>query len=135
MAGTLQLDESGFPLIVATFRGHVTPDVLAAYFAKVDAWCSNRRRYAAVLDISCTDVPSAAERKRVAEGMAARDAGISRFCAGTAIVLTSALLRGAVTAVLWMHPMKHPHALVATRQEGKALCVEWLAEAQVSIPG
>jgi hypothetical protein len=93
-----------------------------------------RRRYAAVIDISRTDVPSAAERKRVAEGMAARDAGISRFCAGTAIVLTNTLLRGAVTAVLWMRPMKHPHAIVATRQEGKALCDDWLAAAQVSRP-
>jgi hypothetical protein len=129
MGGHLQMDESAFPLVVATFTGHVTADVVGAYFARVDAWCKDRRRYAAVLDISRTDVPSAAERRHVAKEMAARHAAITRCCAGTAIVLTSAMLRGAVTAVLWLQPMKHPVAIVATRASGREMCVGWLATA------
>lgn len=110
----------------ALFRGHITAEVLARYFARLDAWCNSGRSYAAVFDIARTSVPTAAERRHVASEMAAREAAIARHCAGIAIVLTGALLRGAVTAVLWLHPLKHPHAIMATRADGQALCAGWL---------
>jgi hypothetical protein len=132
MSGSVEIDESAFPIVVATFRGHVTAEVLARYFARLDAWCSSGRSYAAVLDIARTSVPTAAERQHVGKEMAARDAAIARYCAGTAVVLTSALLRGAVTAVLWLHPLKHPHAIVATRADGRALCAGWIDAAPQS---
>ena len=127
MSGTLEVDESAFPLVVTTFRGRVTADLIATYLVRVDAWCKSQHQYAAVLDISRTDVPSAAERKHVAGAVAARDDANARYCVGTAVVLTSALLRGAVTAVLWLSPMKHPLTIVATRAEGRAWCAERLS--------
>lgn len=126
--GTFEVDESAFPLIVATFRGHITAELLALYFARVDAWCKAGRSYAAVLDIARAEMPSAAERRHIASEMAARDAAITRHCVGIALVLTSALLRGAVTAVLWLQPLKHPNVIVETRAEGRVVCAGWLDE-------
>ena len=129
MAGTLDIDESGFPLVVATFRGELTVSLLTTYFARVDVWYEDRLEYACVFDISRCDVPSAADRKQIAAAMAAYEIKVERFCVGAAMVATNPLIRGAVTAILWIHPMKHPHAVVATRQAARALCEGWLAGA------
>jgi hypothetical protein len=129
MASTLDIDESGFPLVVATFRGQMTASLLAPYFARVDAWYRDQLSYACVFDIARCDIPSAADRKRIAATIAAYEAKVERFCVGAALVVTNPVLRGAVTAVLWVHPMRHPHALVGTRQEARNLCAGWLANA------
>lgn len=101
--------------------------LLATYFARVDAWYRDQLRYACVYDISRCDIPSAAERKGITDVMATYEAKVERFCRGAAMVAASPLLRGALTAILWIQPMKHPHAVVATRQEARALCAGWLA--------
>jgi hypothetical protein len=128
MAGTLDLDESGFPLVTVILSGQIKASVLAPYFERVDAWFRSQLRYACVLDISRCQAPTAADRKGITDVMSANEAKVERYCLGAAMVATSPLLRGALTAILWVQPMRHPHAVVATRQEARALCAGWLAE-------
>ena len=51
-----------------------------------------------------------------------------------AMVLESALLRGALTALLWMVEPGNPHKVTSSVEEGIAMCVEGLQEAGVKLP-
>ena len=132
MAGAFEIDEAGFPLVVATVRGQVTSEVISAYFARLDAWCLDGRRYASILNITRIEMPSAAERKQIVEAIADRHTALARSCIGVAIVVTNPLIRGAVTAILWMQHLPHPLELVATEVAAKAICATWLGTGPAS---
>lgn len=51
-----------------------------------------------------------------------------KLCAGTAFVLTSAIARGAVTAVYWLSPPVYPYTIVAREETAVAWCGEKLRE-------
>ena len=127
MAGTLELDESGFPLVVVTFRGQMSASVLASYFARVHVWARDQLCFACVYDISRIEIPTAGERKAITDVMTTHEAIVERHCLGAAIVASNPLLRGMVTAILWIQPIKHPHAVVSTRREALTLCAGWIA--------
>ena len=46
------------------------------------------------------------------------------YCAGYAFVIDSAVVRGILTAILWLAPMPAPHVVVSTVEEGE----RWLRE-------
>lgn len=135
MAPTFEIDESRFPLVFVAFRGPIAIDALDGYFARIDRFCKERRRFALVVDTTRAAVPSAGVRKHVADAIAARKIAFGRHCVGVAIVITNALLRGATTAVLWIEPFPHPHEIVATKGEGQATCERWLSVSAGAVGG
>jgi hypothetical protein len=121
------IDESAFPLVVSTFRGPATMERAKAYFARLDVWCRDGRRFATILDVSGGGVPTPAHRKLIVDSLAPRRAILAKQCLGLAVVITNPLIRGATTAVLWMHPPVHPVTIVATLAEARAACTKWFA--------
>lgn len=123
----LEIDESGFPLLLVTFSGRITAEAIAAYYARVDVWFRADQRVAVIIDITLLDVPSASMRRIFSDATAARLPVIARRCAGVAVV-NSAVLRGIVTALSWINPPKHPQVEVATVREARRACQVWLAD-------
>lgn len=126
MAGTFEFDETSFPLVVATFRGPVTVEAVEAYFLRLDACFRRRARFAIVFDIAGVEVPSPSVRKAFTDATGARGPSIARWFAGVAVVLTSAVLRGTVTAFGWIQPPEYPLVVVATLGEAREMCKKWL---------
>jgi hypothetical protein len=127
MAGSYTIDESGFPLIIATFRGPATPERTAAYFARLDVWFRRNQRFATILDLAGGDMPTPAHRKVIAEHLAPRQVALAKRCIGLAVVISSSLVRGAVTAVAWLQPPAYPLEIVANLEEARVVCARWLA--------
>lgn len=70
---------------------------------------------------------SAKQRKMFSEGEARMQAQDKRYCAGTAIVLTSSMIRGVMTAIYWLTPPVYPYTLCANEQQADAWAREQLA--------
>ena len=79
-------------------------------------------------------MPDAKTRRYVAEKQTAKDAAYSARSLGAVIVMNSAVVRGAVTAIGWIKPMKIRHQYVATRLEGLRVCVQWLEAERMEVP-
>lgn len=126
MVSVLEIDESSFPLLVVTFRGAITAEAIARYYSRVDVWFASNKPVAVIIDVTRLDVPSASMRRLFSEATAARGPAIAKGCAGVAVVLSSTLIRGVVTALGWLHPPKHPQVEVATLGEARAACEDWL---------
>lgn len=126
MAVAFEMDESAFPVVLAAFRGPVKMAALDALGARLDSFCAERRRFSLVIDLTQGTVPSAGERKHIAEAITARRIALGRHCAGAAIVVENPLIRGAMTAIFWIQPLPYPHEMVTTKEDGRVACARWL---------
>jgi hypothetical protein len=122
--GTIEIDESRFPLVTVRFDGVVDDATFEAYLAGLQRMLGRREPYALVLDASTAGPAPAKQRRRQAEWMAANEADVARWSVGAAFVITSSLTRGLLTAILWIQPMPQPHTVVATRREAE----QWARE-------
>ena len=132
MVAPFELDETAFPVIFAAFRGPVDLVPFDAYFSRLDDLCKAGRRFALIVDMSRGAVPSPSQRKHITSAMADREAAFGRHCLGAAVVIKNPLIRGAMTAILWVHPLPYPHEIVETREEAQVACARWVSRAPAS---
>ena len=118
----IEFDESRFPLVVVTYRGIASTVEFEAFLARIGGWLAKGRSYALVFDCSSAAVPSALQRRRFAEWTASHRGDLERLCVGKAFVITSPLIHGALTAVVWLQQLPYPHQVVATRKAAEAWC-------------
>ena len=77
-------------------------------------------RYALVLDVRNTIKPNPKERKKLTEAMQKSEFN-QKYCVCTALVFSSAIMRGILTAVFWLHKPKYPIKVFATPEAA----IEW----------
>jgi hypothetical protein len=105
----IAMDDSHFPIIVATWFGSATEPAVRAYFAWLHALVA-RSASEKVPVINVTDAgpaanPSADVRRLIAELSLdlERKGGLEAFVYPAYVVIENALIRGALTAIGWMH--------------------------------
>jgi hypothetical protein len=113
------VDGSRAPLIVVRFVGTVDDDAFERYLAEYAAVFDAKQRYAVVLDAMEAGVPTARQRARQAAWMGEHDATLRRLCVGGAFAIRSGLVRGALTAILWLQPLPFPYAVVGSVPEAE----------------
>jgi hypothetical protein len=130
----ITIDKSRFPLVVQTMcEGYDRADI-EYMFREYDALLQGTQRYALVIHFPLSvAVLRAAERKMIADWWIPRRVRIAEMNVMYAMVLESALLRGALTALLWMVEPGNPHKVTASVEEGIALCIQGLEEARVQL--
>lgn len=90
---------------------------------------------AVILDTTQAPVAgSPRTRKLQADWLKEHNAGLRIACVGMAFVIQSALVRGAMTAVMWLQGMPYPHAVFGTLDQAEAYCVERLAQHGQTVP-
>lgn len=120
-----EVDTSKFPLVRLSLRGAVTLAVARAMTAALDERVFQRKQpYRLLIDANGMEVPNAEVRRHFVDFSSANSLLVTRLCQGEAYVIPSPLVRGALTAVTWLAPFKHPHRVFATMEEGEA----WLTE-------
>jgi hypothetical protein len=79
-------------------------------------------------------IPPASQRKLCAD-WAKRTAELQRVVSvGGACVTPSSIIRGIITAILWIYKPVNPVAFFATRDEAKLQAIQWLDEAGARLP-
>jgi hypothetical protein len=116
-----------WPLIYVSFHGSSDGPMFDRYLDELTRALRLRSGpRAMVMDASECSYVSAAARKKQAEWMRMHDQDTREFTRGVAFILPSSLLRGALTAVLWLQPLSCPHAIVKDAATALARCQSWL---------
>lgn len=121
--GSITIDEGRFPLVTVTFVGDVSNDEFKAYLERLDRLLARGEPNAMVMDARRSARSPAIQRKLQADWIKEREALLRRLSCGTAFVITSPLVRGVLTAILWLQPMPQPHTVVATPEEAEAWAI------------
>lgn len=122
----IRIDESRLPLFVATFLGSATNEEFAEYLRRLSANLARRQPTAIVVDSRKAVSVTAAQRKQQAEWIDANRDDLRRYVVGTAFVIESALMRGALTAIFWMTSYETPYVVVPTFEAGETWALEQL---------
>jgi hypothetical protein len=120
--GTIDIDRSDPEVLTVRFRGTVEDAVFQAYLDVIAARVQQGKRYALLIDALEAGVPSPPQRRMQSEFTAKHQKTMVGVCCGIAFVISSPLIRGALTAMLWFQPMPVEHAIVGEVDEGRRWC-------------
>jgi len=135
---TIELDESLWPLIVVRYSQKVDEDEFGELLQRLDkniARCiAERTKTAIIYDSRAGYAASPRVRQQQADWMK-KNAMITKVnCVGLAFVINSTVVRGVLTAVLWLSDLPAPYCVVGTVGEAEQWCRDRLAESKVQIP-
>lgn len=132
----IHVDASRLPLVVLRFEGAPSDEEFSRYLDEVarEVFALDRP-HGMLVDAARLTSMSAKQRRMQADWMAKHDATVRRNSAGNALVITSPLIRGALTAILWIRPMPSEHVVVSTYAEAEHWILAKLRARGLSVPG
>lgn len=125
--------------VVSADEPRLVEFIYAAGFTLVDfeaamtfvvEYASAHAPIAILSEVRGTPPAGAGERKRMADIVSVADRKSGRMICGSAVVTDSALMRGVLTAVGWIHSPPYPLRPFADDREARAWLRERLTEAQ-----
>jgi hypothetical protein len=122
---TIAIDESGLPLLVARSRGHIEDHEVQGVIDAVSRHIAAGRPFGMVIDTVGSEPLDAKQRRMLS--VAFKDhqpGGPFRVCG---MVIASAVLRGATTAMVWINPPPFALEVFKTEAEARAFVEEKLA--------
>jgi hypothetical protein len=132
--GSIRIDESRFPLIVVTFVGSQDEAEFSAYLEGMTAFAERRLRAVTVFDATRAGPTPATQRARQGAWLKKYRSIIQEYSCGSVFVIRSPLVRGALTAILWIAPIPGAHTVVGTLEEAERWAVERLRAEGVPWP-
>lgn len=127
-------DDSRSPLLIITSTGDATDQEFDAYLTRMTQLLDRGQRYAILFDARHAGRPPPKQRQKQAEWMKTHAPSLRAHNAGIAFVIDNAIVRGALTAILWLSPMASPHRVVATMEQGEHWLTELLAAEGLTVP-
>lgn len=122
-------------LMVVTYDGVVGDAEFAQHLEGLTQLLAERAHsVATILDASTAGVNPATQRRMQAEWLKAHDSVLQATGLGTAIVIRSALVRGILTAILWMAPIPGDHVVFPTYAEAEEWALRQIREAGLPAP-
>lgn len=124
-----------FPVVMLEVRDGATTTELRAMFAVLRAAGKRGKRHVTMTDSSTVkSMPDATVRRFVAEQQAEVEALYGHLVIGSAVVVGSGVVRGALTAINWIKPTKVPQVFTTSRMDALVQCIAWLEQEAVTIP-
>ncbi|NUP13162.1 MAG: STAS/SEC14 domain-containing protein [Polyangiaceae bacterium] len=125
--GSIRIDDDRTGMLVVTFVGTVSDDEFKRYLDEVGAPLQRRAPYAVVLDARASDRTPAVQRKLQADWLTQHRSELARYCVGNAFVITSPLVRGVLTAILWLQPLPVPYVVCSSLEAARKWARDRLA--------
>lgn len=129
-----EIDESRWPLVIVTFHGAATDEEYEVYLKDRTTLLLRREMHAVLLDASACGPMPPSQRKLQAEWQR-QQADLGReYTLGTAFLFTSPMVRGILTAVLWLQPLSYPHHVASTWLDAERWAIERIRAAGLPAP-
>lgn len=113
------IDFTRLPVLAVTFVGTVDDDAFRRYLDELAGVVKTRSPYVLLADATRADRPTARQRTLQAELLREHSDLFGRYCKGAAFVIDSPVVRGALTAIMWIQSLPYEHTVVATREEAE----------------
>jgi hypothetical protein len=114
----IDLDISKWPVPVITPEGLVSDEELSEFFENYSRMLQQRREpYALIVDLRrASDMP-AKQRKTLTDYMKRQEHVLGMYCAGTALIFESSVMRAILTAIFWIRKPPQEVRVFANVQE------------------
>lgn len=119
--GAYRFDYKRWPLVFVFCEGELTHAQVESHLREYRELLNRNKTYAMVYDTTAIGSVDAFLRKRYAEFHSLNAADFRRLCKGIAFVIDSGVVRGALTAILWMTELPFPYKVMSHRAEAE----EW----------
>lgn len=114
-----------WPLALVTIPSVMTIDDIAYLQDSYEQVFAAPNRHALIVDTSMIEkIPDATLRRRMKEFEDAKRVIIRKKNIGSAVVLSSSLVRGAYTALRWISPQPAPNKAFANVRDAARWCIE-----------
>ena len=133
---SMRFVDTTFPLVVAVGSNVYDRSEFDSMTRGFETYFERGERYAVLTYTpEGPSLPDARYRKLIADwANEPRVRELSRkLCVGSATVVQSQLVRGALTAILWLWTPPTPHRIVGTPREGVEWCLDRLLPSGISI--
>lgn len=124
---SIHLDDSKFPLIVVTFSGSTSDADFETYLTDLTRVSMRDGPKAFLFDARAATSTPPSQRKRMAHWMMHDMTKARGGFACVAFVFSSAVVRGVLTAILWLAPMRLKHGIFAEIGEANQFCLTQIA--------
>jgi hypothetical protein len=122
-------NESAWPVVQITFTDTDGDEHFSWVLKQFEGLFARRDRYVFLLDAAkATKIPSPSARHMIGKWQNDHREDSKRWCAGGVILISSALVRGAVTAMSWVHKPAVKQYFPPTRKEGVEWCIKTAEE-------
>jgi hypothetical protein len=122
--GEILLDDALWPLLIVRFVGVPTTSQVASYLERMTAYMERGERNVTLIDSTrVSGMVPAEQRNLQAAWMKKHAARMRELNLGTAFVITSPLVRLAVSVIFHLQPMASPYIITGTLGEA----AEWAA--------
>lgn len=117
----MQVDDRGWPRVRCVVADVTVSDEALLRSVKVLGDIARRgERYTLLIDGRQARPLSARQRKLLAEASLPTASDAARNCAGSAIVVSNAVLVGIITALQWIKPADYPEKVFTSFEEAEA---------------
>lgn len=135
MSRGLDLNIEHFPILYLKIGSKYDEADLRAFEAEMKPIFERRQKYVMIVETSSTSyLPDARMRKAVVEWWKEMAEVQKRWNLGTAIMVSSAPIRGALTALSWLFTSPTPQTFVSNLEEALAWSEKLLREAEITPP-
>jgi hypothetical protein len=130
-----RFDLSCLPIVTVTFDGLATDAEFDAYLDTMSRTVLDRREMTVtILDARASGRAPASQRKKQADWLKQHEHRLRQYSLGTAFVIDSPLVRGVLTAILWVQPMATAYTIVGTLEAAERWAAEQLRAAGAAPP-
>ena len=123
----ITFDKTRWPLVVVRYPDAFDEGDWDQLMQKIIAMVTSGQDYAMVNDARTGPPPTAAMRKQIADMYKTYRAEVEQHWRGTALIGTSPLIVGVMTALNWLTPPPHPVKVFRDYQEGETWALMQLA--------
>ena len=117
---SVSIDDSRWPLRMVRFVGTATLQQYEDYLAETSACLRRRERYVSIIDLSRGGMPPTQQRQRQVAWLQEHEPLVREVLLGVAFVITSPLVRLAVSTILHFKPVPVPYIMTSREQEAAA---------------
>jgi hypothetical protein len=133
-APRIVVDRSRFPLVIQSMFADFGEADVDHMFAEYEELLRRAEPYVIIVDLHPkATIPGAAERQRIARWWLPRRELVNALNVCTVTVMPSELMRGALTAILWLVQPSNPYKVAANMRDGVELAIGVLREAGLPV--
>lgn len=124
----IQLDLSGWPLVVARHIGKPTAEEHEELRRKWEQVLARNKKYGSIIDLSQAELGAMGEQKKLVEWTKQNEQSLAELCVGSATVVQNAALRSFLKTVSFLKKPIYPQEIVGTYEEAEAFVRSKLKE-------
>ncbi len=131
----IDVDTSLWPVVICTPRGDLDETHYQKMFDDFDRLWRKGEKFFTITDTRFNDTATAKQRQLIGEWVKKSGPNIKRFSLGSVLIVESALVRGALTAISWVSQQDFASAYAKDWAQAAKATVQLLTQAHVPTDG